>query len=808
MRKIFTQIVVLAASLLTLASCSQAAKPPKADEVKAITQKVADWQIETYDDQGKYRALPPKEERKKWHHREFYQEKDWIPATLFAGMYKFTTITEDVKYIDWLCQKGSDNDFRLGEREFHADDHAVGQYYLNLYERFENPRIYSFIRKQFDGIMDGEKADKWHWDWCDALFMAPPVWTRLAKYTGDSKYLEYMDTQYHMTYDKLWNKDEKLFYRDLRFLEQEEANGAGVFWSRGNGWVFGGLAMMIPDMPEDWSGRTFYVDIFQQMASRLKELQREDGTWSAGLLGDVVDYKNIETSGSAFFTFGIAWGINYGILDRAEYEPMLLKAWDALAGAVTEDGLFGYVQGVGAAPGASYENYTELYGVGAFLAAGAEMYNFVRKFYEPVEIPSRDATESETFMHDGGWCWYQGPRAVISNDKLVISGLNGQNGDVNVGIYDLKNEKIIGGVTLDPEFDDDDHDAPALYARPDGSILAMWAHHGHDKLHRYKISSPDDYMQWGEQLIYEHKSDDPHGVTYMNIYYMEDQQLLYSFFRDAPNYNPAYITSSDHGKTWGNDTHLIANEVEGRNRPYAVYSQIDPNTIGILYTDAHPRNYGNNLYYVEFKGGKFYRADDTLIQSISDGPLLTTHGEKLYSGSDTKEKPYGFESVPNSAWNCNMVNDSEGNPHIGYTVYNSQADHRFRLNTWDGEKWNDREIAYAGRCLYFTESSYTGLMAIDPTDPEMIYISTDANPTTGELTGGKHEIYKARVTEADDISTIKWEAVTSNSYHRNIRPIIVAKDGYKVLLWLNGPWSTFTDYDVDVVGRILEKPTK
>ncbi|MFR9636440.1 MAG: glycoside hydrolase family 88 protein [Rikenellaceae bacterium] len=807
MRQFLTKVTFMVATLSTIIGC--APTPPTAEQIKELTQRVADWQIEHHEDQGVYRALPPIEERKKWQHSNKYPDQDWIPATLFAGMYQFTTITSDTKYVNWLNQKGQDSGFKLFKRIYHADDHCVGQFYLNLAQYYDKVQLYQPTRRQFDEIMASDKADDWHWNWCDALFMAPPVWTRLSKLTEDQRYLEYMDSQYHMTYDKLWSEEESLFYRDLSYLESQEENGKGVFWSRGNGWVFGGLAMMIPDMPSDWDGREFYVELFQTMAARLKELQREDGTWSSGLLGDVESYKNIETSGSSFFTFGLAWGINYGLLDRATYEPTLLKAWSAIAGAVNEDGMLGYVQGVGAAPGASYENYTELYGAGAFLAAGTQMYNFVNKFYTKDKTPRRDSKGVETFMKDGGWCWYQGPRAIINNGKLVIGGLNGKSGDVNIGVYDLEKEKIEGGVTLDKGFQCDDHNAPALYARPDGKIFTMWATHGSDKIHRYNISSADNYLEWGENQMHHHTYDDPRGVTYMNLYYMEDEKSLYSLFRDGVHFNPAYMISKDQGETWSEDTHLIANEVAGRNRPYMIYSQVDPNTIGIVYTDAHPRAYGNSLYYVELRGGKFYKADGTMIHDLKDGPLLTTHGEKIYKGSETNNtKPSTCESEPGASWNCNMVSDKDGNPHIGYTLYINNDDHRFRLISWGGKGWNDREIAYAGRCLYYWESSYTGLMAIDPTDTEVVYISTDVDPSTGKYLGGRHEIYTARVGASDDISTIKWEAVTKNSLYRNIRPIIVAKDGYKVLLWLNGEWNTYVNYDVDVVGRILERPKK
>ncbi len=794
-------LLLIVAAAFTF-SCSTTPRPT-AEEVLEITRRVADWQIETFDDQGKYRALPPKEERKKWHHRERYPDLDWVPATFYSGLSHLTKIDNNKVYTDWLVDVGNKYKWKLHERMYHADDHAVGQFYLDLYYRYLKGQMMIPTRKQFTEIMNGENKDKLHWHWCDALYMAPPVWTRLAKVTDNKRFLEYMDKQYHMTYDLLYDKEEHLFFRDEKFFDKKEANGEKIFWARGNGWVFGGLALMIPDMPEDWKGRQFYIDLYKQMAAKLKSIQRADGTWSAGLLGDLAEYKNIETSGTSFFTFGLAWGLNNGILDRSEYEDTMLKGWNALCGAVNEDGMLTYVQGVGAAPGASYPNYTEMYGSGAFITAGAEVYKFIKEYYpsKPKVEPSK---ASYTFQHDGGWCWYQDPRVIISGDKLVVGGIDGISGDVRVSIFDLISKKLDGEVVLHKGLQRDDHDSPVFYIRPDGSLLAVWAKHGNDKIHRYKISSPDNYLEWSELKEFHHVYNKPNGVTYMNLYYMENEKKLYNFFRDGFTYNPAYLTSEDHGESWSNSTHFIANDIKGRQRPYARYNQIDNNTVGVSYTDGHPRQYGNSLYYVEFRGGKFYNVDGTLLHSIEDGPLRTGMGEKLYQGSESYSKPAGCESVPNSAWSCATGKDDKGNPHLGYTLYLNDDDHRFRIASWDGSKWNNREIAYGGTCLYTIESSYTGLMAFDPTDPTNVFISSDVDPSTGKSLGGVHEIYQAKIGPTDDITTIKWKAITTNSIQRNIRPIVAANDKHKVVVWLHGMWDTFTHYSVDVVGEILE----
>ena len=95
-----------------------------------------------------------------------------------------------------------------------------------------------------------------------------------------------------------------------------------------------------------------------------------------------------------------------------------------------------------------------------------------------------------------------------------------------------------------------------------------------------------------------------------------------------------------------------------------------------------------------------------------------------------------------------MAVDKNRHPHIGYTLYLSNEDHRYRIASWDGDTWIDREVARAGKCLYTAESSYTGLMAFDPLDPSRVFISTDVDPVTGGDRGGRHEIYSGIVTDA------------------------------------------------------------
>jgi rhamnogalacturonyl hydrolase YesR len=195
---------------------------------------------------------------------------------------------------------------------------------------------------------------------------------------NDDTYLDEMHKYYMETYDLLYDKEEKLFARDLRFVwtgsskDKKEKNGKKIFWSRGNGWVLGGLALMLEDMSKDYKHRSFYEGLFKEMALKIKNIQAEDGLWSTSLLSPE-SFNHGETSGSGFFTFALAWGVNNGILSEDEYKPIVLKAWKALELTQKDNGMIGWVQNIGYDPRPADANSWQNYGTGAFLLAGSEI---------------------------------------------------------------------------------------------------------------------------------------------------------------------------------------------------------------------------------------------------------------------------------------------------------------------------------------------------------------------------------------------------------------------------------------------------
>ena len=360
---------LLACLVIFSNSLPGAAVPLKVDpvEVKSIMRRVADWQIDhpPIDGNGGSEHMPYR----------------WTMGALYAGMYPWSLVAGDDKYLNYLKAQCEANQWKLGPAAgHHADDQCVGALYLALYAREKDPGMIEATKAQLDGYLASQQTQApkagaaWRgpWSWCDALFMAPPVWAALSAVTGDPKYIDYMDREWWSTGGHLYDKDEQLYFRDSNFFGKKESNGKKVFWGRGNGWVLAGLARVLQVMPKDYPTRVKYEKLFQEMAAKIASLQQEDGLWRASLL-DPDRYPVKETSASGFFCFGLAWGINQGLLDRKTYLPKVIKAWNALTACVHPDGKLGNVQPIGADPQKVTDDMTEVYGVGAFLLAGTEI---------------------------------------------------------------------------------------------------------------------------------------------------------------------------------------------------------------------------------------------------------------------------------------------------------------------------------------------------------------------------------------------------------------------------------------------------
>lgn len=351
---------------------------------KQVGRKVAQWQIDqVQNDNYDYLA--------KRYYNSSSNPLGWIQAAFYIGLARWTETVNDRDAMTHIQNMAKEQNYQLLlKRPMHADDHAIGQAFLWLTEQTGNQKAYQPTKALFDKILANppkvglelieeeprrrgfEGACQDRWCWSDALFMAPRTWLKLSNITGDKKYWEYGNKEFWATTDYLFSEEHHLYFRDSRYFTEKSDNGKPVFWSRGNGWVFAGLPLIMDDLPNNHPSKGKYIELFKKFADGLVRAQKPDGYWAPSLL-DPNKVKTPETSGTGFITFGLAWGVNNGILTEDKYINAVYKGWGALEKAVQPNGKVTWVQQVGKSPDPVAEHETQFYGVGAVLLAASEM---------------------------------------------------------------------------------------------------------------------------------------------------------------------------------------------------------------------------------------------------------------------------------------------------------------------------------------------------------------------------------------------------------------------------------------------------
>ena len=1107
--------------LLPLApSVASAADPTPADVLRAM-RRVADWQL----------ANPSK-----------HRITDWTHGPYFLGLFGLHQVSGDERYLAALTEFGERAGWGPGPRVTHADDHAVLQAWLEAFrltddaERLEPTRaLFPRLRDALAGRAPASvSGGTFTWCWCDALFMSPAVWVHLADITGDSACLDWADREWWTCTDVLYDPEACLYYRDNKYFERRTETGRKVFWSRGNGWVVGGLVHVLDRLPADHPSRERYLALYHDMMRALVELQGADGLWRSSLLEPEGPVG--ESSGSSFFTYALAWGLNRGLLKDDRYRTAVSRGWQALCAAIQPDGRLGFVQQIGERPGAAGPQSTEVYGTGAFLLAGAEIvrsldpsrrrtdlatfegltlparylrevprvhvcyvpdrlgdfawendriafrtygpalrsgvedsgfdvwlkrvpYPVIDKWYledrrvlpygrvaksyhhdhgEGCDVyqvgssrgcggislwldgalhdsdtfvahriveraadrvvfeldyaskagdrvvretkritvvlgwqlfqcesrfsvdgesrafdvaiglrPQAEGTEPtfspqtgtmslweevggyglgtgiavepgrvrEMSLHpetgqalclartddtgtirwfagygwagqgaitsdeawrrylasfaaefvsrpfqdhratlavhrfdppgeplelapvpgvpgavrlkpNGGWCWYQGPRAVVLRDgRVVFTTVSGDRyagldkGDLWATAWQPETNELTH-FELHDKLEGDDHDVAGLLELDDGRLLAVYGKHGSDQLQRWRSTTrPGDIGAWSEEQTF----DTGARYTYSNVFRLASENgRLYNFSRSR-GYNPNCTISEDDGRTWRYGWRLLSwtradldgdprfTGIDG-GRPYLRYASDGDDTIHFVSSDDHPRAYDNSIYHGFYRNGKLYDSAGVEVGTPGvDGTstLKPSSFTELFRGGEDKV-----------AWTVDLELDEAGRPYTAFSVQVDGAagrgrrgatgagqDHRYHYARFDGERWQVHEMAYAGTRLYPGEDDYTGLVALDPDDPDTVVVSTDAHPATGAplISGADglrhHELFRG--TTADGGATWTWVAITQDSTADNLRPVIPSNPGKRrVVLWCRGDLRSYGNYRLDVCGIV------
>ncbi|MDE6860463.1 MAG: glycoside hydrolase family 88 protein [Duncaniella sp.] len=351
--------------------------PPREQTLKTLI-KVNDHYMKKHPDP--YEGIPY------YSRKKVYEANIWTRGIYFEGLMALHSIYPANRYYDYAYEWADTHKwgFRRDDTTTrNADNYCAAQTYIDLYRLTPQPHMLTKTKGTMNMLVNTPQVDDW--TWIDAIQMGMPVLTKLAKTTGDTRYNDKAWEMYSWTRNTLagglFNEKEGLWWRDADFVPPyKEPNGKNCYWSRGNGWVVAALVRALDEIPADDPHRADYIKDLKTMCEALVKCQRKDGFWNVSL-HDESNFGGKELTGTALFVYGMAWGVNNGILDREKYLPVITKAWNAMVNdAVHENGYLGYVQGTGKEPKdgqpVAYDSVPDFddFGTGCFLLAGTEVY--------------------------------------------------------------------------------------------------------------------------------------------------------------------------------------------------------------------------------------------------------------------------------------------------------------------------------------------------------------------------------------------------------------------------------------------------
>jgi hypothetical protein len=426
-----------------------------------------------------------------------------------------------------------------------------------------------------------------------------------------------------------------------------------------------------------------------------------------------------------------------------------------------------------------------------------------------------------TLNSNGAWSWYMDERVIVdvaagkilASSVANASGTDGasRKGDIDVVSYDLSNGHSQHFV-LHEKLQADDHNAAALLVRRDGRYLAFYTKHNSEKRSYYRVSThPHDASSWQQEQVFDWSATpgSDFNVTYSNLLYLPSENRTYNFVR-ANNRSPNMLVSDDHGDTWRYGGKLLSTPVNvGYVNGYLKYATHGNDRIDFIATEHHPRDFNNSIYHGYVQQGKLHRSDGSVVdEDILDNAAPNQTALTKVFASDREDG----SQVYTRAWTIDLAVDSAGNPYAIFTTRandipvnsNGYYDHRFWYARYDGEKWHVHQLAKAGARLYRSEQDYTGLVALDPHDPNSLYMSTTVDPRDGSMLTF-HEIFQGKTNDGG--SSWSWLPITFNSQMDNLRPIVPVWDAeHTALVWMRGTYRSMHDYDLDIVGLTEVRP--
>lgn len=321
----------------------------------------------------------------------------WSHGIYFEGLMALYKIGTDISYLDYALQMGASHKFSFadGAKSINAGNLCIGQTYIDLYllDRYKEERIKP-VRANFEYLLESGKTDGWNR--ISDLQMVMPVFARLGMIYRNEKFYEkmhqlYLDAKIKQGATGLYNPGDRLWWRDKDFVAPyKEPNGKNCYWAKDNGLMIAALVRTLDFIPKNGTYKKEYNNMLKEMFEALIPLQRNDGYWNVSLL-DPEHFTGKDISGTSLIVYGMAWGLNNGIISRKEYLPVVMKSWEALMNDFPVSRSAGY----------DVEPDPEEAVLGCYLLAGSEMYK-LSKSMEPKEKPVKEAKVKKEKGADAG----------------------------------------------------------------------------------------------------------------------------------------------------------------------------------------------------------------------------------------------------------------------------------------------------------------------------------------------------------------------------------------------------------------------
>ena len=677
--RFFRPFVLL--SCLSLFATGRASSEPAFDAAAVMTQveRVADWQLAHPIPEAQVRKFPPG-----------FGPRSWRAGVLYTALGVLAEESGEARFAEALQVWGRANGWKPGPRGHHADDQAVLHAYLSAHELSGDPAPLAAAVAAADLAIERVESgvEPWLWHWSDALFMAAPAYAALSRITGDPRYADFLDEQYEKTFEALYDPEERLIYRDEKFVPMRDDEGGKIFWGRGNGWAFAATALVLDELPADHPRRAMYEEKLVEMAGRLVELQQRDGFWRASLLNPDA-YVGGESSATGFFAYGLAWSINRGLLDAGTHRPAVEAAWAALTTAVSDEGRLGFVQPGGDRPHPATRNHHEYYGTAAFILAGLEVAELVGPgpptpaFAAPPgevtrtrvgEARARTGVNATPFrshpiLTSGGVqvTGFYGPDAAV-----MLASRPQASGDGPGTPWSLKRTRFRGKAG-------DAHNGISLAVDGAGFLHVAWDHHA-NPLNYVRGRNPRG-LDLGdrESMI----GRDERHVTYPQFLNLPDGRLLFLYRSGGSGNGNLVVNRYDPATRAWTRLHDVLVDGEGERNAYWQAA-----------VDAGGRVH---LSWVWRETGDV-RTNHDLAYAVSDDAAETWER----SDGATYQPPINRESaeyagrIPQDSGLINqtsMAIDDAGRPHIVTYWRGEEEVPQLRLVRHDGERWRVSRVA-------------------------------------------------------------------------------------------------------------------